>query len=350
MQNGRTERKQLDFVFRALGTPKAMDYLEFDLLPHSNKCNRLLQKDDGSFTESRSRLFKVVKSICPKDMLAASSEVDLSDNLAKKSSSKRDKRAGETDGGGPIDVILACCALVPRSRSLPAQVLKLRILEEHSSGMSPQVLYIVSLLLFCISLCVAQVLSREMHALVSKLRQLQPQPQECQARDELLIGDEIATEAAVDNAHSLVAVPVERDGMSAEKGTVVVAPGTEAGELDRDIEMVDRGRVEVDLTAAGRCIDKTTAGGTAELGRSKGSSYSDNDKQHLSQHREHDRYGHHRHHYRDREDSTDRRGRRSRSRDHTRYSHRSSRGHQRSRSPSRDSRDRHKRSRRSRSR
>eukprot|EP00981_Chlorochromonas_danica_P005446 scaffold1091_cov164-Ochromonas_danica.AAC.69 len=65
LKNGETEKRQVEYIFRTLGTPKAMHYRGFYDLPFSSACLDKLQKEDGSLTESRSRVFKVMKSLCP---------------------------------------------------------------------------------------------------------------------------------------------------------------------------------------------------------------------------------------------------------------------------------------------
>eukprot|EP01033_Poteriospumella_lacustris_P004077 gene4077-2908_t len=111
---GKTVAKQVEYVYKVLGTPKAQGYREFDQLPFADRYGRQLPPGESgasSSGESRARVGKVARGI-----LQASS--DTQNILTCLSANEGSSTASTEDNGLLIDLLKRGLDLVPQRRSV----------------------------------------------------------------------------------------------------------------------------------------------------------------------------------------------------------------------------------------
>jgi hypothetical protein len=142
-----------------LGTPKANHYNDFTSLPFSGILNSQIKKEDGTYTESHSRIFKHVKSLLPEEFLrhyshdtaVPGNDKEKNDDKEKdkklkhhkdhkdKKHDKHDKHhrtshEEENDCNGIVDFFVHCLQLVPRKRKEISFLLEMNLFQKKTSA------------------------------------------------------------------------------------------------------------------------------------------------------------------------------------------------------------------------
>jgi hypothetical protein len=145
-----------------LGTPKANHYSDFTSLPFSGILSSQIKKEDGTYTESHSRIFKHVKSLLPEEFLrhyshetaVPGNEKEKNDDKEKdkkhkhhkdhhhkdKKHDKHDKHhqrsshEEENDCNGIVDFFVHCLQLVPKKRKEISFLLEMNLFQKKTSA------------------------------------------------------------------------------------------------------------------------------------------------------------------------------------------------------------------------
>ena len=116
---GKTDEKHVQYLFKVLGTPKALKYKTFDRLPAALVYGRSIIGKNGELEESRPRISKHIDSVCPSHILKASSFTPSNGDT-------------ESDGGGIKDLFKNGLHLVPSNRPPIHEMLRMPFFHLHS--------------------------------------------------------------------------------------------------------------------------------------------------------------------------------------------------------------------------
>ncbi len=120
VKTGENEKKQVQYLFRTLGTPKKEGYKNFQNLPLATTYGRHIVQEGKEPGESRSRVHKVLKEILPSHVLQ---------ELSGQASSSNE----ESDKGMVLDVLRKSTALVPHRRTSPQGLLSMPLFTKNAA-------------------------------------------------------------------------------------------------------------------------------------------------------------------------------------------------------------------------
>ena len=127
--------KQVEYLYRVLGTPKSNHYEGFGNLPFASILGDKLLKEDGQFTESRSRIFRAIKPLVTSELADYYSVKAASCSATGAAAGATAEDSQESDDGGLLDFFKFTLDLVPGHRKSIEYLLKMRLFTNKSNAL-----------------------------------------------------------------------------------------------------------------------------------------------------------------------------------------------------------------------